>query len=37
MHHIHRKLGLRDRAALVRLAADLGLIHSIRTDGPDPD
>src|SRR5262249_11059878 len=30
INRIHRKLGLRDRAELVRLAAGVGLVHSIR-------
>ena len=30
LNRINRKLGLRDRAELVRLAAGLGLVHSIR-------
>ena len=31
INRIHRKLGLRDRAELVRLAAGVGLVHSIRS------
>jgi DNA-binding NarL/FixJ family response regulator len=31
LNRINRKLGLRDRADLVRLAASIGLVHSIRT------
>ena len=31
LNRINRKLGLRDRAELVRLAASIGLVHSIRT------
>ena len=30
LNRIHKKLGLRDRAELVRLAAGIGLVHSIR-------
>jgi DNA-binding NarL/FixJ family response regulator len=36
LNRIHRKLGLRDRAELVRLAAGIGLVHSIRTHVPEP-
>ncbi|HXU06444.1 MAG TPA: helix-turn-helix transcriptional regulator [Polyangia bacterium] len=36
LSRINRKLGLRDRAQLVRLAAGIGLVHSIRTDGSAP-
>jgi DNA-binding NarL/FixJ family response regulator len=32
MNRINRKLALRDRAQLVRLAATLGFVHSIRSD-----
>lgn len=32
LNRINRKLALRDRAELVRLAAGIGLVHSIRTD-----
>jgi DNA-binding NarL/FixJ family response regulator len=31
MNRINRKLGLRDRAELVRLAASIGLVHSLRS------
>ena len=31
LNRINRKLGLRNRAALVRLAARLGLVHAVRT------
>jgi DNA-binding NarL/FixJ family response regulator len=31
LNRIHRKLGLRDRAELVRFAVGIGLVHSIRT------
>jgi DNA-binding NarL/FixJ family response regulator len=34
LHRINRKLGLHDRAQLVRLAAGIGLVHSIRAAGP---
>jgi DNA-binding NarL/FixJ family response regulator len=30
LNRINRKLGLRDRAELVRLAASMGMVHSIR-------
>jgi len=30
LNRIHRKLGLRDRAELVRLAVHVGLVHSVR-------
>jgi DNA-binding NarL/FixJ family response regulator len=33
LNHINRKLDLHDRAALVRLAVDLGLVHSIWRSG----
>jgi hypothetical protein len=33
LHRINRKLGLHDRAQLVRLAAGIGLVHSIRASG----
>jgi DNA-binding NarL/FixJ family response regulator len=36
LNRINRKLGLRDRAELVRLAASIGLVHSIRTHVPAP-
>jgi NarL family two-component system response regulator LiaR len=36
LNRINRKLGLRDRAELVRLAAGIGLVHSIRTRSPVP-
>lgn len=35
--HINRKLGLRDRAELVRLAASVGLVHSIRSSIVPPE
>jgi DNA-binding NarL/FixJ family response regulator len=35
LNRINRKLGLRNRAALVRLAARLGLVHAIRSSRPD--
>jgi len=31
LHNIHRKLGLHDRAELVRMAFSIGLVHSVRT------
>ncbi len=31
LNRIHRKLGLRSRADLVKLAAGLGLVHGIRS------
>jgi DNA-binding NarL/FixJ family response regulator len=34
LNRINRKLSLRDRAALVRLAAELGLVHSVRRREP---
>jgi DNA-binding NarL/FixJ family response regulator len=34
INHINRKLGLRDRAELVRFAVGLGLVHSIRRPAP---
>jgi NarL family two-component system response regulator LiaR len=36
LYRIHRKLGLRDRANLVRLAARIGLVHSLRDVVPRP-
>jgi DNA-binding NarL/FixJ family response regulator len=37
VNRINRKLGLRDRADLVRLAVSIGLVHSVRTPAPrDP-
>jgi two-component system, NarL family, response regulator LiaR len=36
LNRIHRKLGLRDRAELVRLAASAGLVHAIRGPNPSP-
>jgi two-component system NarL family response regulator len=36
VNRINRKLGLRDRADLVRLAASIGLVHSIRTPSRPP-
>jgi DNA-binding NarL/FixJ family response regulator len=30
LHNIHRKLGLHDRAELVRMAFSIGLVHSVR-------
>jgi DNA-binding NarL/FixJ family response regulator len=36
LNRINRKLALRDRAELVRLAASIGLVHSIRTGGSPP-
>jgi two-component system, NarL family, response regulator LiaR len=37
LNRIHRKLGLHQRAELVRLAVSLGLVHSIRSALPGPD
>jgi DNA-binding NarL/FixJ family response regulator len=34
LNRINRKLGLHDRAALVRLAVELGMVHSIRRPTP---
>jgi DNA-binding NarL/FixJ family response regulator len=34
LNRINRKLGLRNRAALVRLATRLGLVHAVRTSRP---
>jgi DNA-binding NarL/FixJ family response regulator len=34
LNRINRKLGLHDRAALVRLAVELGLVHSVRRPMP---
>ncbi len=34
LNRINRKLGLRNMAELVRLAANLGMLHSARTPGP---
>jgi DNA-binding NarL/FixJ family response regulator len=36
LNRINRKLGLRNLAELVRLAAGLGLLHSARTPQPEP-
>jgi DNA-binding NarL/FixJ family response regulator len=36
LNRINRKLALRDRAELVRFAAGIGLVHSIRTDLSPP-
>ena len=36
LHRINRKLNLRDRAELVRLAVRIGLVHSIRSRSPRP-
>ena len=35
LNRIHRKLGLRNRADLVKLAARLGLVHAVRTARAD--
>jgi DNA-binding NarL/FixJ family response regulator len=35
LHRINRKLGLRNRADLVRMAARLGLVHAVRTARAD--
>ena len=36
LNRINRKLGLRNMAELVRLAANLGMLHSARTPRPRP-
>ena len=36
LNTLNRKLGLRDRAELVRFAVGIGLVHSIRRRGPVP-
>jgi hypothetical protein len=33
LHNINRKLGLHDRAQIVRRAVRIGLVHAIRTAG----
>src|SRR6185436_11160941 len=36
MHRVNKKLKLRDRAELVRLAVRIGLVHSISSRSPRP-